>query len=53
MFRGVVQKIAIEQHQALADECGGVRGLARRIAQIGAVTDTNGPALEKIVDSLQ
>jgi hypothetical protein len=52
-FGGVPQQIPIEEHEAPADEGGGVRGLTRRIAQTGAIANANGPAMEKIPDSLQ
>ena len=52
-FGGVVQQISVEEHEALADEGGSVRRLTRRVAQMGAITDANRPAMEKIPDSLQ
>jgi hypothetical protein len=48
-----VKQITVEQHEPLTDESGGVRRLTRRVAQMGAIADANGPAMEKISDSLQ
>ena len=50
---GVPQQVAVEKHEAPANEGGGVCGLTRGVAQVGAVANANRPAMEKIPDSLQ
>lgn len=40
----------IEYDQAAADECGGMRGIAHRVAQIGPVPDCHLPAVKEMVD---
>jgi hypothetical protein len=49
----IAQQIAVKQHEALPDESGGVRGLTGRIAELGAIGNADGAALEKFPDSLQ
>jgi N-acetylmuramic acid 6-phosphate etherase len=50
MLPGAGLQGGIENDNAAADECGGVRRIARRVAQIGPVPDCHLPAVEEIVD---
>jgi N-acetylmuramic acid 6-phosphate etherase len=50
MLAGAGLQGGIQNNQAATDECGGVRGIARRIAQIGPVPNCHLPAVKEIVD---
>ena len=50
MLPRVFFQSGIEHDQAAADECRGVGGIARRIAQIGPVPDCHLPAVKELVD---